>query len=100
MKTKQPNVEPSIEGLLTPEELLLVLKLKQFITRIQDAIDTANHEAARSGLTLHDGTPLRKIEMWPAALLANDLSQVMFSHELAEKRIREAAFAAVERLAA
>ena len=92
--------EPSSEGLLTPEELLAVLKLKQFIVRIQDAIDTANHEAVRSGLARHDGSPLRKIELWPAALLANDLSQVLFAHELAEKRIRAAAFAAVERMAA
>lgn len=92
--------EPSLEGLLSPEELLSVLRLNQFIVKIQGAIDTANHEAARSGITRHDGSPLRKIELWPVALLANDLSQVLFSHELAEKRICDAAFAAVERLAA
>ena len=83
--------EPSIEGLLTPEEHEHALRLRVFIRKIQDAVDTANIEAARSGIKRPDGEPLRKVDLWPAALLANDLSMVLFAHEQAEKRLAIAA---------
>lgn len=79
--------EPSIEGLLTPDELEHVIRLQVFILRIQDAIAKANDEAARSGLRRIDGEPLRRIDHVTCALLGNDLSELLTIHNRAEMYI-------------
>lgn len=85
-----PPAEIDLTGLLTPDQLEHIYRLKSYIRKIQDAIDTANHEASRLLVLRPDGEPLRRIELWPAALLANDLSMVLFAHEQADKRIAAA----------
>lgn len=87
-------LEPSTEGLLTPDQFVQLGRVLSGIHRIQDAIERVNKLAQETGL------PLRLIPEYHAALLGNDISQLYFSHDLAEKRIASAAFAAVERRAA
>ena len=86
--------EPSLEGLLTEQQIVDLGRIVLGIYRIQDVIQRINLLAQETGL------PLRLIPEYHAALLGNDISQLMFSHDLAEKRIAAAAFAAVEGLAA
>lgn len=85
--------DPSIEGLLTPEEHEHALRLAQYVAAIRRSIDRLNVESGK--LTRPDGAPLRKVEAWPVALIGNDLSIVLFAHEQAEKRLAIAAQDAV-----
>lgn len=86
--------EPSLEGLLTEQQFIDLGRIIIGLHRITDAINRVNAMAQEVGL------PLRLIPDYPPALMANDISQLMFSHDLAEKRIAAAAFEAVERRAA
>ena len=81
-------------GLLTDYQLVEFGRIKLGIIRLQEHIDKINHAAAQTGV------PLRPIQLFPAVLMANDISQLVHAHELAEKRIAAAAFAAVDRMAA
>lgn len=83
-----------ITGLLTDQELEALGRLKSGLWKIQDAIARINSLAVSTGL------PLRQVSEVSVALMANDISSLAFSHELAEQRIRAAAFEAVERHAA
>ena len=85
---------PSLEGLLDDQQLEQLGRIKIGLYRLKDAIERINALAAETGL------PLRPIPDFPLGLMGNDISQLAFSHELAEKRIRAAAFEAVERRAA
>lgn len=87
-------LEPSTEGLLQPDQVVQLGRVLVGIHRIQDAIERVNRLAQETGL------PLRQIPEYHAALMGNDISQLFFSHDLAEKRVAAAAFAAVERQAA
>lgn len=82
------------DGLLTCSQIVELGRIRLGLSRIKEAIERINNLAADTGL------PLRQVPEYPLALLANDISQLAFAHEQAEKRIKEAAFAAAERLAA
>lgn len=86
--------EPSLEGLMTDDQIAHLGRIRLGLYKIADAIQRINIMAQESGL------PLRLIPDYPPALMANDISQLMFSHDLAEKRIAAAAHEAVERRAA
>lgn len=91
---RQPPDASLTEGLLTDSLIGELGRIKLGLHRIKEAIERVNNLAADTGL------PLRQIPEYHLALLANDISQLAFGHELAEKRIKEAAHSAVERLAA
>jgi hypothetical protein len=62
---------------LSDEQLIELVRIKTGILKIQKLIDQVNHAAAQTGL------PLRQIVTWPAALMANDISQLNYSHDIA-----------------
>lgn len=86
--------EPSTEGLLTDFQFEELVRICAGLRKIQEAIDRLNGFAADTGL------PLRQIPTFTLGQMGNDVSKLFFAHELAEKRIRAAAFEAVERMAA
>jgi len=86
--------EPSTEGLLTDFQLEEIIRVCAGLNKIQEAIDRLNALVAASGLTL------RAVPSFTLGQMGNDVSRLLFAHELAEKRIAAAAFEAVERMAA
>jgi hypothetical protein len=80
--------------MLTDEQLAELGRIKLGILRIQDAIDRVNHIAAQTGL------PLRQVALWPAILMANDISLLVHAHEVVVKENRAAAMERLERFAA
>lgn len=88
------HVEPDITGLLTDDQLCELGRMKAGLFRIRAAIDNLNEAALETGL------PLRQIPVFTLGLMSNDISSLAFYHDQAEKRIKAAAFQAVERVAA
>lgn len=84
----------SLEGLLTDEQIIELGRIQLGLIKIREAIGRVNSLANESGFSL------RAIPDFHLGMMGNDISQLMFSHELAEKRLAAAAFEAVERLAA
>lgn len=84
----------SLEGLLSDEQIIHLGRVQLGLIKIREAIERINSLANESGFSL------RTIPDYHLGMMANDISHLMFSHELAEKRLAAAAFEAVERLAA
>ena len=76
-------------GLLTEDQLIELGRIVSGCHKLQDTIKRINDAA------LHTGIPLRLMPEFHPVLMCNDISVLMHAHEQAEKRIREAAFAAV-----
>lgn len=85
---------PDTTGILTDDQLADLGRIKISLWKIKDVIDHVN------ALAIDTGLPLRLIPAYPIALMSNDISRCAYAHETAEKRIRAAAFEAVERMAA
>jgi hypothetical protein len=83
-----PN-DPALTDLLSPEELDALGRISTGVMKIKDAVERLNEFAGLSGL------PLRPIPYFPLFLVTNDISRLMHAHQLAENRIRTAAFDAV-----
>lgn len=82
--------EPDITGILHDEQLLDIGLIKISLFKIKELIDAVNSLASDNDLSV------RQIPDTPLALVHNDLSKIVYAHVQAEKRIRAAAFAAVE----
>lgn len=78
-------------GILSDAEIEILGRLKLGILKIQDAVDRLNKLAKDSGL------PLREVPLWPCALMAGDISQLAFAHQLADQRIKDSALAVLEK---
>jgi len=91
---KNNQSEPDISGLLTDYQLedfgLIILSLFKILDFI-----TAMNEVIRE-----NGAPIRLVPTDSLALVENDISIAVHKHKQAENRIKEAAFAAVNREAA
>ncbi len=85
-----PQAEPDISGILHEGQLLDIGLIKISLFKIKDLIDAVNSLASDNDLSI------RPIPDLPIALAHNDISKIIFAHTQAEKRIRAAAFAAVE----
>lgn len=77
--------------ILTPEQVQELARISRGILQVQDLIDRVNEAAAATGLQL------RPILTWPAALMANDISQLTFSHNLAIQELQQEAFNRLEK---
>lgn len=77
-------------GILTDEQLAELGRIVVGCHKIDDAIKRIN------ALALHTGFDLRLMPEYHPILMCNDISRIMYAHGQAEKRIRDAAFAAVE----
>lgn len=82
--------EPDLTGLLLDDQLHDIGRVKISLFKIKYAIDAVNTLVVSSGLSV------RLISDSFINLMHNDISKIAFAHEQAEKRIRTAAFAAVE----
>lgn len=67
---------------LTPDELQRMDRLFRGLSRHRELTEKINAMAKESGL------PLRQIPTYPAGLMGNDLSQILFSHNLLVERLR------------
>lgn len=92
--TTLPQGEPDTTGILHDEQLLDIGLIKISLFKLKEMIDAVNSLASDNGLSI------RPIPDTPLALVHNDLSRIVFAHVQAEKRIRTAAFAAVEMVTA
>lgn len=81
----------SAAALLSDDELALIGRYSLGMLRVKEAIDRLNLMAYESSL------PIRQVETFPLALPGNDISQLLFSHELAVKLLQANA---MERMAA
>lgn len=81
----------SAAALLSDESLELIGRYSLGMMRVKEAIDRLNLMAYESGL------PIRRVETFPLALPGNDISQLLFSHDLAVKLMQANA---MERMAA
>lgn len=88
------HAEPDTTGILTDEQLIDLGRIKIALWKIEELIISVNN------LALDACLPIRAIPTIPLALAENDISIIVYAHEQAESRIRAAAFAAVERMAA
>jgi hypothetical protein len=85
------HAEPDTTGILTDDRLIDLGRIKIGLLKIYDLIESVNALAAAAGLEI------RPIPTNPVTLAENDISRIVFAHEQAENRIKQAAFAAVER---
>lgn len=79
---------------LTSDQIQELQRISRGIIQVQELIDRVNEAAAATGLQL------RPILTWPAALMANDISQLTFSHNLAIQQRFDAAMNQLETVAA
>ena len=89
-----------IEGLRTFEELDRIIRLQIYLAKIKEAITEANRQSALLGILRPDGEPVRLADSLSLSLMCNDLSMIARAHALAEDRVAEAAFDALEARAA
>ena len=88
------HIEPDTAGILSYEQIEDLGRIKIGLGKAEEIIETVN------ALAIETGLPLRLVQIYPLKLLSNDISVLMFAHEAAEKRIRAAAFSALEMEAA
>lgn len=88
----KPDVDTT--GILTDEEIFDLGRIRIGLDKAEEIIEHINSLSRETGL------PLRQIQTYPLKLMSNDISVLMFAHDAAEQRIKAAAFAAVEGVAA
>ena len=88
------HAEPDTTGILVDAQIVDLGRIKIGLMKIRDLIRVVNDLAIDTGLSL------RLIPDWPVTLMGNDISVLLCLHEKAENRIKQSAFAAVERMAA
>lgn len=88
------QIMPDITGILTDDQLADLGRIKIALWKLEELTDVIN------ALALDADLPLRPIPDVSLALMENDISRIAHAHQQAENRIKQAAFAAVERLAA
>lgn len=79
---------------LSDEQLLELDRITMALRKIKEAVGRVN------GLIADTSLPIRLVQDFTLALPANDISQILFSHELTIKRLNSEAMARLEKAAA
>jgi len=87
-------IEPDTTGILTDDQVFDLGRIRIGLDKVEEVIENVN------ALAIETGLPLRLVPVHPLKLTVNDIVVLMFAHNAAEQRIRAAAFAAVEGMAA